>query len=118
LSRTSTAIVLHEDHINPIQEEKLLEDNFVILNNNEKCRIYNLGVTDCHKWLCVIVHSSQVIILHFFSTVAKDDYFSISHTASELFWIFSGNLNAKWAVLTPSNNVAAISDDATANAMP
>lgn len=44
--------------------------------------------------------------------------FFMWHTAFELFWIFSGNLNAEWAVLPLSNKVAAMSDYATPNMMP
>ncbi|KAK0157265.1 hypothetical protein PV327_011285, partial [Microctonus hyperodae] len=51
-------------------------------------------------------------------TVAMDDCFFMLHTAYGLFWIFSGSLNTKSAVLPPSNKVVAMPDDAMANAMP
>ena len=35
-----------------------------------------------------------------------------------LFWIFRGSLKAEWAVLSPSNKVAAMPEDAAANGMP
>lgn len=42
--------------------------------------------------------------------------FAILHVSCSVVWMFNGNFNAKWAIRRPSNNVAAILEEATATA--
>lgn len=68
--------------------------------------------------LCAMVLSSQTINLQSFKTLAALLCLDILHVGLSFDIKFSGSLKAECAVFPPSERVAAIPDDATANAIP
>ena len=62
-------------------------------------------------------HSSQTKNLVFFKSSASPVPFEMLQVGSSIETRSSGNLNAEWAVLPPSNRVAAMPEEATAKAM-
>lgn len=68
--------------------------------------------------LCAIVHPSRMNFSHYSSTLAIADISEILQVGSSLICTFKGNLSAELAVRPPSNNVAAIREDANVDAIP
>ena len=78
----------------------------------------------CNVWcrasrgfLWAIVHSSQMMAVHCWRTLACPDPLDMSQTGWSPCAKFSGNLNADCAVLPPLRRVEAIPDEATASAI-
>ena len=68
-------------------------------------------------FFCAIVYPSQTISLHCCNTLPIPDDLEMFHLGVPVDRIFRGNFIAEWAVLPPGSNVAAIPDDARANAV-
>src|SRR2546421_11741519 len=77
----------------------------------------NVLSTASNIYLCAIAASSQIINLQFLIKFAKADWLLAFILHVEVSLISNGILNLECAVLPPSNNNAAIPDDATAKAI-
>lgn len=64
-----------------------------------------------------LVHSSEIIWELLYNTAAIPFFFLMFHIAFALLWMSNGSLNAECVVRPPSNKVAAMPDDAIANAI-
>lgn len=65
-----------------------------------------------------IVHSSQIICLHFCNTFPIPDALEMLHVGVSINFMFNANFKAEVAVLPPESNVADFPDDARAKVMP
>ena len=74
--------------------------SFIVLSNASK------------DFLCAIVHSSHTINFHCCKVFAIAEFFEMLQVGVSLLSIFYGDFSAEWAVRPPSNNMAAIPDEA------
>ena len=63
------------------------------------------------------MHSSHTINLHCCKTFAIAEFFEILQVGVSSLSIFNSNFSAEWAVRPPSNNVAAMPNEASASAI-